>query len=85
MDTEYKKCIDELARAIVKNIQENTESDGDPVEEYTNRLRGHVYSDTEQFRSRFVHGYEALLNEIVREEAIKSGEDKPIPPGAVVL
>ena len=41
--------------------------------------------DMEEFQRRFARGYEVLLAEIMKEDAFKAEEDKPIPPGAIIL
>lgn len=83
-DVEFKQSVDQLTNAIVEDLQENYHNDMEPFEAYAQRVRAQIHENMDDFRSRFLQGYEVILNELALQYSSKSDEQEP-PPGALRL
>lgn len=85
-DVDFEKSVDKLVEAIAEDVKEGYQSDLEPFEGYVQKVRAEVHSNMEEFRNRFLHGYEVLLKEISSQSAqeSESNEKKP-PPGSIKL
>lgn len=85
-DVEFTEAVDEFAEAIVEDLKEGYHSDLEPFEAYAQRVRAEIHSNMDDFRNRFLQGYEVLLNELSMQytKASESEEEQP-PPGAIAL
>lgn len=75
-DVKIESVVDELAEAVVEDLHDNHADTLEPFEQYAHKVRGKIHSDFDAFRSRFVKGYQALIEEIVHEQE----QDKQSPP-----
>lgn len=84
-DVEFKKAADNLVDVVIDNIKEGYKSDLEPFEAYAERVRAEMYSNIDDFRTRFLNGYHVILEELAKEkkENLKI-EDKP-PPGTFIM
>ena len=84
-DVEFKKSVDALTEVIIEDLKEEYHNDLEPFDAYAQRVRAQVHANMEDFRDRFLEGYEVLLQELVSQQ-VKSEpvQDKP-PPGTIIL
>ncbi len=75
------KDLENLALAIAENAKTSSESKLEPYEAYAAGVKEQIFSKTP---GRFEKGYQALMEQIQKEEMARSDEDKP-PPGAVII
>lgn len=55
----------ELAKYIDEVLNEDSQKRKDPFELYTAQLRMRVHKDVKTFQSRFIRGYEVLLEHVL--------------------
>jgi hypothetical protein len=64
-----KVLLGELADLIMETIQvSNDQEEIEPFETYSAHLRARLLNDSPDFSSRFVRGYELLLEELKKEK-----------------
>lgn len=61
---EYSKYIEELAQSITEGMREQRLESLEPFEVYAERIKSKLFADPDQFHSRFVEGYQSLLDEL---------------------
>lgn len=66
-ESNFANEIDELTEAMTEELDREKCEASDPFEHYVQKVRGKMHSDFELFRSRFVKGYNVLLEEIAHE------------------
>lgn len=66
-DENFASVIDELTEAMTEDLGNEKNETLEPFEQYAQKVRGRMHADFNAFRSRFVKGYNALLEEIVHE------------------
>lgn len=67
---ELERSIEELADVLIEHSRHEAK-ELEPFEVYAQKVRSHIFDSVHEFRHRFVHGYELLLEEIVREHEDK--------------
>lgn len=67
------EMIKNLAESILEALQEECLYLEDPFENYEQQLRMRVCRETKVFSSRFIKGYESLLEELQSESESESG------------
>ena len=62
----YREELDQLAKIIadIKNLKVENSSTTDPFDEYKESMSCKIFADASDFRSRFVKGYNALINQL---------------------
>ncbi|MFQ5730113.1 MAG: hypothetical protein ACE5GN_07110 [Waddliaceae bacterium] len=85
-DVEFATAVDELTDAIVEDLEESYDSELEPFEAYAQRVRAQIHSNMDEFRKRFLQGYEVLLKELSERytKMDEEPEEEP-PPGAMKL
>lgn len=84
-DAEFEKSIDEIADALLEGEEENYDSELEPFEAYANRMRTEIHENMEEFRDRFLKGYELLLKELAQQYTGMAEAEGRLPPGAIKL
>lgn len=67
LETEEEQSLKHLADAVTESLQEGCKSDLESFEVYAQKMRSHLHSDPQVFRSRFLKGYQALLAELTHK------------------
>ena len=68
-DVEFQKSVKDLTEAIVEDLEAGYQSELEPFEAYANRIRHQVHENLEQFRDRFLQGYDVLIEEIRKQDS----------------
>ncbi len=68
---ELEQSIENLADLVIENLKSGPHPEYEPFEVYSQKVRMHIYENIHEFRQRFVHGYEVLLEEIIKEREQK--------------
>lgn len=55
------RSIEEAADMVLESLQEGYQTEWEPFEGYTHKLRSHIHADQQAFRQKFAKGYESLL------------------------
>lgn len=63
-DTQLTALLD----AVIEDLQEKPHGQVESFEEYVHWIRSRLQTDETLFRSRFVHGYHSLLEELKYEQ-----------------
>ena len=79
-DKEFAKAIDGLTEAMVNDLEKDYHSELEPFEAYATRIRVQIHSNLEEFRDRFLKGYEVLLNELSHSYKEDNKSDEKQPP-----
>lgn len=61
---DYSKYIEELSQLIAEGMREQRTESLEPFEVYAERIKSKLYADPDQFRKRFIKGYQILLEEL---------------------
>lgn len=75
-ETSFESVVDGLAEAVVEELKDEHVNELDPFEHYAQKIRGKIHTDLNIFRSRFVKGYNALMEEIQHEQELPRHSDK---------
>jgi hypothetical protein len=78
-DIEFDKSANEFTQAIVESLEKEYQSDLEPFEHYSRKVRGRILNDVGGFRERLIKGYYALMHEL-REEVQHVEEEPKMPP-----
>lgn len=68
LEEKFANVIDGLTEALSEELSNENIKSMEPFEQYAQQVRGRMHADFNTFRSRFVKGYNALLEEIVHEQ-----------------
>ena len=67
MDKEnIEEMLKEFAKLIAEETQIPQETD-EPFDQYQNRIKAKIYSESNHFQDRFVNGYRAIERELSEE------------------
>ena len=58
------KILKEVAQDYVEEMHSRTSSSHDPFEMYAETLKSKFYANPANFTTRFIHGYQVLMQEI---------------------
>lgn len=84
-DVEFKQSVDALTEVLIEELKGDYRTDLEPFDAYAQRVRAQVHANMQDFRDRFLEGYEVLLQELVSQQTkAESIQDKP-PPGTIIL
>jgi hypothetical protein len=61
---ESHQVIEELADFLLEESSVYNEGIQDPFEEYSNRVKSHLFADSHRFKDRFAQGFHAIMKEI---------------------
>lgn len=64
---DYEKCIQELAEIVSEGLKDQHTTSLEPFDIYADRVRSKIHANMDTFKSRFVKGYEVLLEELNKE------------------
>lgn len=84
-DVEFKQSVDDLTDVILEDMKNDYHNDLEPFDAYAQRIRAQVHENMEDFRNRFLEGYEVLLQEIITHQTKKEVTDEKPPPGTIIL
>jgi len=82
---EFNKSVDELADILIKEEEKNYTSELEPFEVHAQRMRKEIHENMEDFRDRFLQGYELLLKELAQQYTGSEDKGGKVPPGAIKL
>lgn len=68
LEKNFANVIEGLTEALTEELSNENIKSMEPFEQYAQKVRGRMHADFNTFRSRFVKGYNALLEEIVHEQ-----------------
>jgi hypothetical protein len=83
-DEEYKKSVGELADAFIDGLKGQPVSDLEPFEVYATKVRQDFYLKSNDFKERFINGYEVLKEQSTKDESAKMDQKNP-PPGSITI
>lgn len=84
-DVEFKQSVDGLTDVILEDLKQDYHNDLEPFDAYAQRIRAQVHENMEDFRNRFLEGYEVLLQEIMSHQSKKDVTEEKPPPGTIIL
>lgn len=64
----FESVVDDLTEAVVEELRDEHVSALEPFEQYAHKVRGKMHADFKNFRTRFVKGYNALMEELLHEQ-----------------
>lgn len=76
---ELEQSIANLADIVIEDLKGEHHSEYESFELYAQKVRLHIYDNIHEFRHRFVHGYEVLLEEIIKEKEQKNDPNQIKP------
>lgn len=68
MSTREDDQLTALLDVVIEDLQEKPSGQVESFEEYVHWIRSKLHTDETLFRSRFVHGYHSLLEELKYEQ-----------------
>jgi hypothetical protein len=83
-DEEFDKSIDDIAALFLAEEGANYEGKLESYEVHAQKVRKEVHESMEEFRDRFLKGYELLLKELSQQYQTAAGKGD-IPPNAIKL
>src|SRR5262245_41307983 len=84
-DEEFSKSVDDIADILLKEEEVNYKQGLEPFDVYAQKVRKEIHASMEEFRNRFLKGYELLLNELSQQYTGSFAQKSDIPPGAIKL
>lgn len=78
-DPRFDKSLEEFAKLVAEELDEERRGVLEPFEAYTQRIKSKIHADLDQFRSRFSKGYYLLLEELKKDTPSKKEDDTPGP------
>lgn len=84
-DVDFEKSVDQLTDAILEDLKASYKSDLEPFEAYAARVRAQIHENMDDFRDRFLQGYEILIQEISKQYERSTPKDMQAPPDGIKL
>lgn len=84
-DVDFEKSVDQLTDAILEDLKAGYKSELEPFEAYSARVRAQIHENMDDFRDRFLQGYEILIQEIAKQYEKSSVKDTRVPPDGIKL
>ncbi|MCE2982038.1 MAG: hypothetical protein LW832_00585 [Parachlamydia sp.] len=63
LEQEERELLDHLAGFVLESMEER-QQEIEPFEHYASQLRAHLIKNTDDFKWKFLKGYESLLKEM---------------------
>lgn len=63
-DKEYNQATEELINMIIESLKDDYQSDIEPFEMYSNKVRFSLMRNIKDFSDRFRRGHQVLMEEI---------------------
>ena len=76
--------FEELADALVADLEEGDQSKMESFESYSNRVRREIMDEMNEFKENFLLGYEVILSELA-EKYSSGGKEDDVPPNAMKM
>lgn len=67
-DDDLVSSFEELPDAVMEQLREDRLRTQEPFEQYAEKIRAKIHVNTEAFRHRFLKGYRALIDELIKEK-----------------
>ncbi len=61
-------AVNDLVDAIIENLEDEYRSEVEPFEQYSKRVRLHLFKQMSEFASKFLRGHQAIMEEIEKKE-----------------
>lgn len=61
-------AVNELTDALIENLEEEYRSELEPFEQYSKRVRLHLFKQMEEFARKFIRGHQAIMEELEKNE-----------------
>lgn len=74
LENEEEESFKYLADAVTESLKEGCKSEMESFEVYTQKMRSHLHSDPQAFRTRFLRGYQVLLDELAKRSHKRSDQ-----------
>jgi hypothetical protein len=84
-DVDFDKSVDKLADSILEEVKEGYDSQLESFDNYAEKTRNEIHANMDQFRNRFLKGYEILLDELTHQNKVKQNVEVTLPPYAIKL
>jgi hypothetical protein len=66
-EKEFIEAIDRLADIIIEGARDEYQSELEPFDAYSAKLRLQIRDNMSQFRTRFMRGYEVIIAELKKK------------------
>lgn len=61
-------AANDLVDAMIESLEEDYRSEIEPFEQYSKRLRLHLFKEMSEFATKFLRGHQVIMEELKKEE-----------------
>jgi len=82
---DFDKIVDEIADIYLQEEATSYDSELISFKSHADKIRDEIRKDMEEFRDRFLKGYEILIIEIAEQYGGSKEANERVPPNAIKL
>jgi hypothetical protein len=68
LSDEDKEAASDLIEVIIENLEEEYRSEIEPFEQYSKRVRLHLFKQMNEYAEKFTKGHQAIMEELRKDE-----------------